>query len=322
MKKQDLQLNIGEKEGIVTYCLCLFASLVLSFFVINMPESNAKTLLSYALTQIAYLLVPIIFLRLRKVDYLAVVPVKNKVNPIGLLLVVPITIGAFLQNTILAVLLNRLFNLIGLNPTVTLPAIDTPLNAILAVLTVVILAPVAEEGLYRGVVLSSHKSLGVWKSALISALIFALSHFNLAQLAHQFVLGFLLAIMVLLTDNIWYAVAMHVLNNLIALFIGDLIPAYNSLINLNATNVLILVAMCVVGALILIPSFAIFNKICAKDNLKINGNPFRVFSKKHAPEYHTAETNNISYYTIGFLAFLVVMSVFSAISPLIVENLA
>ncbi|MBO7177880.1 MAG: CPBP family intramembrane metalloprotease, partial [Clostridia bacterium] len=209
MKKQDLQLNIGEKEGIATYCLCLFASLVLSFFVINMPESNAKTLLSYALTQIAYLLVPIIFLKLSNVDYLSVVPIKSKIKPIGLLLVVPITIGAFLQNTILAVLLNRLFNLFGINPMVTLPATDTPLNAILAVLTVVILAPIAEEGLYRGVILSSHKSLGVWKSALITALIFALSHFNLAQLAHQFVLGFLLAITVLLTGNIWYAVAIH-----------------------------------------------------------------------------------------------------------------
>ncbi len=321
MKREDLQLHIDEKEGIITYCLSLFASLVLSFFVLYMPESNAKTLLSYALTQLAYLLAPIIFLKLRKVDYLAVTHAKSKVNPIGLLLVIPITIGAFLQNTILAVLLNRLFNIFGLNPTVTLPATDTPLNAILATLTIVILAPIAEEGLYRGVILSSYKRFGVWKSALLSALVFALSHFNLAQLAHQFVLGFLLAMVVLLTDNIWYAVAIHTLNNLIALFIGDVIPAYNSLVNLNATNVLILVAMCVVGAIILIPSFMAFNKICAKDNLKINGNPFRVFSKKLAPEYHEAETSKISYYTIGFLAFLVAMSVFSALSAKIAETL-
>ena len=321
MRKEEIKLNYDEREGVIIFCVSLFVALIPSFFVLELPEGNAKVLLNYAVTQIAYLLVPLLYLKFRNIDYLAVVPVKSKVKPIGLLLVIPITIGAFLQNTILAVLLNRFFGLFGLSPSVTLPSTDTPLNAILAVLTVAVLAPLAEEGLFRGAILSAYEKHGVWKASLISALIFALSHFNLAQLAHQFVLGFLLAMTVSLTGSIWYAVAIHVLNNIIALFIGDVIPAYNSLVNLNATNVLILVAMCIVGALILIPSFMAFNKTCAKDNLKISGNPFRVFSKKLSPEYHGVEKTKLSFVTIGFFAFLIVMSVFNAVLPIIIQNL-
>ena len=89
--------------------------------------------------------------------------------------------------------------------------------------------------------------------------------------------------------------------------------AFNNLAVLNGTNILILLAMCIVGAIILIVSFVAFNRTSAKDNLKISGNPFRVLSKNHSPAYYVNSGTKITYITIGFLAFLIVMSILTAL---------
>lgn len=313
-KNENLKLNIGDKESTTIYCASLLLSLVLSYVLFFVPEGNVLTLLNYAVAQVSYLVIPVIFLKLRGYSYTAVVPLKTKVNPVGLILTIPIAIGAFLQNTILSVLFNNLLMLVGITPSVSLPLTDTPINIILALLTVVLLPATAEEFLFRGVMTSAYKDRGIIKACCISGLIFALSHFNPAQIAHQFVLGFLLSITVLTTGSIWYAVSIHLINNLIALFIGDIIPAYNGLGVLNGTNILILVAMCLVGAVILIISFVAFNRTSAKDNLKILGNPFSVLSKTKAPAYYENIGGKLSYITIGFIAFLIVMSILTAIT--------
>lgn len=314
MRKNDnLKLNISEKESTAIYCVALVVALALSYLILLAPEGNPQTLLNYAVTQISYLVVPFAFLKLRGYSYSVIVPIKTKVNPIGLMLTIPIAIGAFLQNTIFSVLFNNLLSLIGITPSITLPLTDTPINIILAILTVVILPATAEEFLFRGVMTAAYKESGVMKACALSALIFALSHFNPAQIVHQFILGFLLAVTVMTTGSIWYAVIIHLINNLIALFIGDIIPAFNNLAVLNGTNILILLAMCIVGAIILIVSFVAFNRTSAKDNLKISGNPFRVLSKNHSPAYYVNSGTKITYITIGFLAFLIVMSILTAL---------
>ena len=318
MRKNDnLRLNIDEKEGVFTYCCALAVALAIGIVDFVIPEGNTKVIVSYLSTQIPFLIIPLLYCYWKKINYSAVVPLKEKVKPIGILLAIPITIGAFLQNTILSVSLNNLFIVFGITPSVTLPAIDTPLNIFVAIITVIILPAFAEEFLYRGIIDSAYKEHGVMKTCIISAFIFALSHFNPAQLAHQFVLGFLLSITVALSGSIWYAVIIHLLNNVIALFIGDIIPAYNSLMVLNWTNVLILLAMFVGGAIIVIISFIFFNRTCAKDNLKISGNPFKVFSKKSTPAYYEGWDNRLSPYTLGFIAFMIVMSIL----PLFIEKL-
>lgn len=314
MRKEDnLQLNIKEKESTTAYIVSLILMLALSYVILLVPTGNAQTLLNYGITQICYLIMPFIYLKWRGASYTSVVPVKGKINPLGLLLTLPIALGAFLQNTIISVLFNNLLILMGVTPSVSLPLTDTPLNITLAILTVVVLPAISEEFLFRGVIASSYKQHGVMKACFLSSLIFALSHFNPAQLVHQFILGFILCATVLTTGNIWYAVIIHAINNLVALFIGDVIPAFNGLATLNATNALILLAMCVVGAIILILSFIFFNRACAKDNLKISGNPLKVLSKTKAPAYYENNGEKLSYITIGFLVFLAVMSILTVL---------
>lgn len=317
MKRNDANFNLTEKESTTVYFICLVVTLALSFLLLSFPEGNTQTLVSYAITQLTYLVVPLIYLKWIKSDITHSIPLTNKINPIGLLLTIPIAVGAFLQNTIFSVLFNNLLEVIGITPSVNMPLTDTPLNIFLAIIAVVVLPAFAEEFLFRGIILTAYKKQGIMKACAISALIFALSHFNPAQIVHQFILGFLLAITVITTGNIWYAVIIHALNNVISLFIGQIIPAYNSLGTLNGTNALVLVAMFVIGAVILVLSFIFFNKKVAKDNLVINGNPFSVFSKKSCPAYYDNDGAKLSYITLGFLAFLVVMSILTPLTQLL-----
>ena len=321
-KEYNLKLNVTETEGIFAFFLAFFVALLLGFVLLFVPEGNIQVVLNYAVTQVAYLIVPLIFLQfIKKQDYLTTIYAKGKIKPLGLLLTLPIAIGSIMQNTIFVVCFNWLLELVGVTPSVSLPQIDTPLNIILALLAVVILPPLAEESLFRGVILNSYEHHGIMKATFLSALVFALSHFNPAQFVHQFILGALLAFLVLTTGSIWYSIVIHLLNNLISLFIGEVIPAYNALATFNTTNVLILIAMFVVGAIILILSTMAFNRLCAKDNLVIKGNPFKIFSKEKAPEYHENDGEKLSSQAIGFIAFLVVASLFVTIIEIVAKEL-
>ena len=63
---------------------------------------------------------------------------------------------------------------------------------------------------------------------------------------------------VVLTENLMLCVIFG------GLFVGEIIPAYNSLSTLTASNVIILLVLCVAGAVILIPSLIAFTKFAIK----------------------------------------------------------
>ncbi len=312
MKKYDL--NLTPKTGIITYLLALGTSLVLSILVPLLPEGNAQTLGSYYATQIPFLLVPFFYLTLKKTSYVDAVPVKGKVKPLALLLVIPITVGAFMQNTILSVAFNWLLESLGITPSVSLPSTDGALNVVLALLAVIVLPALSEEFLFRGVMLSAYRERGVIGSCLLTALIFALSHFNLAQLVHQVILGFILAYLTASTGSIWYAVLVHLLNNVIALFIEDFIPAFATLYVVSPTSIGILIGMSVAGAMVLAFSLYFFSKIAVKEELKTEGNPFKIFLKSQAPAWHSSEKKPFDYLTVGLLVFMIVLSVLTTVA--------
>lgn len=316
MRNQLKQQNIQPKDGVLAYVFALIITLVAGFFIVLIPEGNTQTLLNYFITQIGFLVVPLIYLKSHKLSVVEAIPVRGKVKLIPLLLILPITVGAFLQNTILSVLFNNLLEVIGITPTINIPSTEGALNAILAVIAVCLLPALAEEFLFRGIMLSSYRTKGLMPSMLLVSLMFALSHFNPAQLVHQAILGFVLAYVTVVSGSIWYGVLIHLLNNVIALFLGDIIPAYNNLYVLNATNILILIAMCVVGIIILTLSLVAFYKTGALEDRKVEGSPFNILSKSKAPLWWESESSKDSF-TIGLIVFMVVMSILSTLAQLI-----
>jgi membrane protease YdiL (CAAX protease family) len=74
--------------------------------------------------------------------------------------------------------------------------------------------PFVEEYIFRGRILPALSPLmGARPAALVSALLFAVVHFNWAGFASEFTIGLVAAAAVLITRSLWSAVGIHVLNN-------------------------------------------------------------------------------------------------------------
>ena len=92
-----------------------------------------------------------------------------------------------------------------------------------------LMAPLAEELVFRGAVL---RALLRWKSnpwvgIAISAMLFALVHMNPAQMPHAFLIGLLLGWMYYRTDSIIPGVVYHWVNNTVAYVMYNLYPDPN-----------------------------------------------------------------------------------------------
>ena len=83
-----------------------------------------------------------------------------------------------------------------------------------AVLKVVIMAPIVEELIFRGVIMHGlMKNYSKLTAVIVSALMFALFHLNPWQFPATFILGILLGILMVRTRNIWLCIAGHAINN-------------------------------------------------------------------------------------------------------------
>lgn len=81
-------------------------------------------------------------------------------------------------------------------------------------LAIGLLAPLAEEIVFRGAVLRTLlKQQGPWMAIVISALLFAAAHLNPAQMPHAFLVGVLLGWMYWRTGSILPGMAYHWANN-------------------------------------------------------------------------------------------------------------
>lgn len=89
-----------------------------------------------------------------------------------------------------------------------------------------LLAPLAEELVFRGAILRSLLKWNSrpWVAILISAVLFSAAHMNPAQIPHTLLIGLLLGWMYYRTDSIVPGVVFHWVNNTVAYVIYNLYP--------------------------------------------------------------------------------------------------
>ena len=94
-------------------------------------------------------------------------------------------------------------------------------SPVLVILQTVILAPLSEELLFRGILYSRLRKFpaGFWPAALISSALFGLYHFNLAQGIFAFLFGLLLCAVYDKTRNLWACISLHMGGNLISVIL-------------------------------------------------------------------------------------------------------
>ncbi len=115
-------------------------------------------------------------------------------------------------------------------------SLNTGTDTVLALIATIILAPVAEEIIFRGYMLNRLLS---WfqeqHSVLISTAIFALCHISPIWMVYAFIMGLFLAKVSIKEDNIAHSVALHMGFNLnvLPIWIIHRIPALESVLFAN-----------------------------------------------------------------------------------------
>ena len=102
-----------------------------------------------------------------------------------------------------------------------IPGVEvTSFGYLLQVFAITLMVGFAEEGIFRGLMLNALKAQGLWQAAMITALLFGLTHAlnaltrkslaeNLAQICYALAIGFAFAALVLRTRLLWPLVLAH-----------------------------------------------------------------------------------------------------------------
>ncbi len=107
------------------------------------------------------------------------------------------------------------------NPMIQNLRLESGGGILMAAATVVLVGPVTEELLFRGCLFGRFQAYGYGiTGAVISALLFSVAHGILALIPVYFGIGIILAWLCKQTRSLWPAMALHGLNNAVALIGG------------------------------------------------------------------------------------------------------
>ena len=110
-------------------------------------------------------------------------------------------------------------------PNIVEQEFDTLLSTRWGYLTIGLLAPVAEEIVFRGAILKTLLTkYRPWVAIALSALLFSVGHLNPAQMPHTLLVGLLLGWLYYRTDSIIPGVVYHWVNNTVAYVLYNFYP--------------------------------------------------------------------------------------------------
>lgn len=218
------------RDGGILYAIGILAMNIVPVFLIEIVrgafQGESNIILNYistALIQITLLITVMVFCKVKKANRRTIFP-TSKFNIWIALLLIPLGLIYILGLNGLNTLFIKLLELIGIKGTIVAVGFNGAIEIILAFLIIAILPAFAEEMFVRGGILSClHKQYNGLKVILLTAMMFAIMHMNVSQLVYQFIFGFSLAYLVVLTGSIWYSIILHFINNasvIISLIMG------------------------------------------------------------------------------------------------------
>lgn len=98
------------------------------------------------------------------------------------------------------------------------------LNTIQGILYETILGPVTEEIFFRGIIFHvARKKRGNLYAVLISSFLFAIGHLNGIQFLTALFMGVVIGYAIILTDNVYIGIVIHVVNNAFSVFYSNVL---------------------------------------------------------------------------------------------------
>lgn len=105
-------------------------------------------------------------------------------------------------------------------------------SLIIMLISIVIIAPIVEEIIFRGLILSRlNKVMNTTVALIVSSLIFAILHGHILWVTYAFVLGVLFGIIAIITGSTLPTIIFHMSFNLSGLFVGSIpFPEWSTVI--------------------------------------------------------------------------------------------
>ena len=125
---------------------------------------------------------------------------------------------AMMINLVMSIIVNYITLLFDSNG-ITIPEIDfsitdrTLLTFVLQICYVIIIGPIAEEIIFRGIVLTLLKPYGKWMAVFFSSLLFGLMHGNLPQAIPAFVGALVYGVIAVQCNSVVPTILIHIMNN-------------------------------------------------------------------------------------------------------------
>ena len=124
---------------------------------------------------------------------------------------------------------------------------NTPTSLFLNLVVMAVLPALLEEMVFRGYILRALRPYGDAFAVIVSSFLFGLMHGNIEQIPFALIVGVALGWLVVRTDNIWLAVAVHFCNNALSVlmqYFGELLPEQE----VGVFNLITLLAVGLIGA--------------------------------------------------------------------------
>lgn len=127
--------------------------------------------------------------------------------------------AAWLTSTVISCIMNMLSGII-IFETPDFSAKYNLVNNIILCIHTIIVAPITEELLFRGIILTKLKQYGKTFAIIIVSMLFGLLHGNLSQTIPAFVMSLFLCQVTLKSGSIIPAISIHMINNAVAQLLG------------------------------------------------------------------------------------------------------
>ena len=151
-------------------------------------------------------------------------------------------------------------------PTTVEPSTDI-VSALIMFLLIVVVAPIAEEFLVRGIIYDALKPYGCGMAIIISSILFGLMHGRLFMLFYSTALGFALGYIRYATDSLFAGTILHAIINsfgagmLLISSIMEIIGGDNKLVNtIYGVYILIMLILIIVGVIAFIRKIPVIRK--------------------------------------------------------------
>lgn len=223
--------EVGFFDGVMIFLLAIVANLAMQIIISvvavagrsfsgnsNFEQGSYFQLISMILLQAAFILVPVIYYSRRKANPQLLAPIDKP--SLGILPSFMLPVLSIIGFYLLAAYFEKFLLHIGYNPSGDVN-LGTAGKMTLGIFVMVIAAPVCEEIIFRGFLLSGlKKAFNPYIAALLCAIAFSLMHMNPEQTVYQFFLGYACALAAIKSGNLLAAIITHAGSNLIAILIG------------------------------------------------------------------------------------------------------